>query len=89
MLTDLLTRKDMQAFKGELLQEIRSLLQPSESEPAWMRSSEVQKLLKCSTGTLQNLRASGVLPFTKVGGTIYYSFNDVKSLLEGSGGSTE
>jgi hypothetical protein len=39
------------------------------------------KLLNCSPGTLQNLRINGTLPFTKMGGTIYYLYSDVVKVL--------
>lgn len=77
-----LSNQDIEHLKVELLQEIRNMLQSPASEPAWIKSSEVQKILQCSPNTLQNLRTNGILPFTKIGGTLYYSFNDIKMLLK-------
>lgn len=78
---ELMTRDDMKNFKTELLEEIRRMLQPHSENKEWLKSSDVTKLLNCSPGTLQNLRINGILPFTKMGGTIYYSYADVMKVL--------
>ncbi len=81
----LLTKDDLAAFKAQLFQEIRNLLQQQEHTgitKKWMKSSEVQKLLNISRGKLLSLRISGKLPFTRVGGLIYYSGDDIKDMLE-------
>jgi hypothetical protein len=39
-------------------------------------------MLSISPGTLQNLRINGMLPFTKIGGVIFYEYEDVKKMLE-------
>ena len=79
---DLLTREDLQIFKRELLEEIRLIIQPHTEKKDWLKSSDVQKILNCSPGTLQNLRINGTLPFTKIGGTIYYASTDVMNVLQ-------
>uniref|UniRef100_UPI004047A37D helix-turn-helix domain-containing protein n=1 Tax=Roseivirga sp. TaxID=1964215 RepID=UPI004047A37D len=53
--------------------------QPSKK---WLKSYEVRKLLDISPGTLQNLRVNGTLPFTKIGGVIYYDYTDIQSMLQ-------
>ncbi|RXG11180.1 hypothetical protein DSM03_1291, partial [Leeuwenhoekiella aestuarii] len=35
-----------------------------------------------SPGTLQNLRINGTIPFTKVGGIIYYDAQEIQQLME-------
>lgn len=81
MQLELLTRDDMKNFKTELLEEIRRMIQPSSETKEWLKSSDVMKLLNCSPGTLQNLRINGTLPFTKMGGTVYYAYSDVMKVL--------
>lgn len=81
MQLELLTRDDMKNFKTELLEEIRRIIQPKAEAKEWLKSSDVMKMLNCSPGTLQNLRINGTLPFTKMGGTIYYAYNDVMKVL--------
>ncbi|PZR26806.1 MAG: DNA-binding protein, partial [Azospira oryzae] len=48
----------------------------------WLRSSEVRKILHVSPGTLQNMRTNGSLRFSKVGGIVYYKYDDVVKMLE-------
>jgi hypothetical protein len=83
MAATIITTEDLQEFKVELLEEIRQLLStdnPKSKE--WLRSSELRKLLKISPGTLQNLRVNGTIPYTKIGGVIYYAYNDVLKMIE-------
>ena len=42
------------------------------------------ELLQISPGTLQNLRANGVLPFHKVGGIIFYDAEDIQKVMDSS-----
>jgi hypothetical protein len=83
MSVKILTLEDLEKFKRELLDEIESLLKNSNdpSPRKWLRSPDVRRLLSISPGTLQNLRVNGTLPFTKIGGTIYYDFEDIKKVL--------
>lgn len=79
----LLTKGDLEDFKTELFNEIKSVLSRTGSpSKTWLRSSEVRKQLGVSPGTLQNLRVNGSLPFTKIGGIVYYKQEDLTKLLE-------
>lgn len=83
MAVNILTKEDLQDFKADLLVEITKLLQPKTKEQKqWLRSSEVKRILKISSGTLQTLRINGTLRFSKVGGTLYYSYDDIEKLLQ-------
>ena len=59
---------------------------PPKPAPASRRSGsnppEVRELLGISPGTLQNLRVNGTLPYTKVGGVVYYQSDDILKMLE-------
>lgn len=79
---ELLTKSDFHTLKSEILDEIKRLFQAPSDQREWLKSSDVMNLLGCSSGTLQNLRVNGTLPFTKIGGTIYYSRKDVMKVLE-------
>jgi hypothetical protein len=81
---EVLTREDMKIFKTELLEEIRRIIQPQVEHKEWLKSADVMKIFNCSPGTLQNLRINGSLPFTKMGGTIYYAYSDVIKVLNGN-----
>ena len=64
----IITAADLQQFKLELLREIKKLLAnaPAPLPRPWLKSHEVQRMLKISAGTLQHLRDSGALKFSKV-----------------------
>jgi hypothetical protein len=79
----LLTIGDLEKFKNELLQEMKNLLKDSNGQAAkqWLKSSEVRKLLGISPGTLQNLRTNGTLSYTKIGGIVFYRYEEIAKLL--------
>lgn len=81
---ELITKADMHSLKNEIVEEIKKLFQGPVEQKEWLKSADVMKMLDCSPGTLQNLRVNGTLPFTKMGGTIYYSKKDVLRVLEGN-----
>ncbi len=85
MAANIITPEDLQSFKIELLEEIQKLLSQRQTTPArkWLKSHEVRRLLTLSPGTLQNLRINGTLPFTKIGGVIFYDYDDIQKMLEG------
>lgn len=83
MPAQILTPDDLRLFKRELIKEIQLLLknhmQPAEKK--WLKSHEVRKILKISPGTLQNLRLNGTLPYSKIGGIIFYAYADVLNMI--------
>jgi hypothetical protein len=83
MTNELLTREDLQHFRTQLLNELKELLLPArQSTKQWLKSSEVRKMLGISHGTLQNLRISRSLPYTKLGGIMFYRYEDIEKILE-------
>ena len=79
----IITKEDLQQFKIELLESIENLLQGKKTqEKLWLRTSEVKKLLGISSGTLQNLRVNGTLSYSKIGGMLYYNYEDIQKLLK-------
>ena len=86
MNVELITSEDLKKFKIELLNDIKQIIQPGESQAKkWLKSSEVRKLLNISPGTLQNLRINGTLRFTKMGSIMYYKLEDINKVLEENG----
>ncbi|MBW8201179.1 helix-turn-helix domain-containing protein, partial [Muricauda sp. W52] len=71
-------------FKVELLEDIKDLLenQNKQTNKKWLKSNEVRELLGISPGTLQNLRINGTLPFSKIGGVLYYDYQEIIEVLE-------
>lgn len=80
---ELLTTSDLIDFRVSLLNEFKQLLSEKEMPPTGrlLKSREVLKILSISPGTLQNLRRNKTLHFTKIGGIIYYKYEDIKKLM--------
>lgn len=84
MAVEIITREDLDEFREILLKDIKALLGTSPTDqPKWLKSYQVKNLLKISPGTLQNLRVNGTLRFTKIGGILYYKYEDILRVLEG------
>jgi hypothetical protein len=83
MPAQIITTDDLREFKIELLEEIRSLFDERKElkSKKWLKSIEVRKMLNISPGTLQTLRINGTLPYTKIGGTMYYNAEDIDKIL--------
>lgn len=84
MSATIITTEDLREFKMELLDDIKQLLnnQSGLITKKWLKSPEVRELLGISPGTLQNLRINGTLPYTKVGGVLYYDYQEIMQVLE-------
>ncbi len=84
MAAEIITVEDLQTFKSELISDIKQLLKEQTGQPVkkWLKSYEVRKLLNISPGTLQNLRINGTLPYTKIGGVMYYDYTDIQNMLQ-------
>nr|WP_292966526.1 helix-turn-helix domain-containing protein [Muricauda sp. UBA7809] len=80
----IITTEDLMEFKVELLEDIKDLLenQNKQTNKKWLKSKEVRELLGISPGTLQNLRINGTLPYTKIGGVLYYEYHEIMEVLE-------
>ncbi|HVI49294.1 MAG TPA: helix-turn-helix domain-containing protein [Chitinophaga sp.] len=81
---ELITRSDLEKFREEMLEGFRQLLEAHifPKEKNWLKSFQVRKRLGISSNTLQELRDSGKLPYSKVGGLFYYSQDDIDKMLE-------
>lgn len=83
MAAEIITKEDLELFREKLLQDIKGLLAGRKDEPKkWLKTYQVKNLLKISNNTLQVLRDSGTIPFTKVGGILYYKYEDIMEVLE-------
>src|SRR5690242_113068 len=74
---------EFQAFKSELLHEIKILLESyfKKSSNELIKSKQVMEILGCSSSKLQALRDSGSLKYLRVLGTLYYYKDDVDALF--------
>ncbi len=84
MPSEIITTDDLREFKLELFSELKRLLDERQGQPAkkWLKSCEVRKMLGISPGTLQNMRINGTIPFTKMGGILFYDSAEILKILE-------
>ncbi len=84
MPANIITTDDLRQFKIELIDELKQLFshRNDTNTREYLKSSEVSKLLNISLSKLQHLRVAKVLPYTRVGATIYYRRDDIHQLLE-------
>lgn len=71
-------------FKDSIVKEIVAKI-PKESgmmEYKLLKNKDLKKQLSISDSTIENLRNSGQLNYTKVLGTYYYYQSDVNQMLE-------
>lgn len=80
----LVTLKDLHDFKNELLTEVKKTLKENAGQPAkkWLKTAEVRRLLDVSITTLLTLRINGTLPYTKIGGCLYFDYDDILKVME-------
>lgn len=68
------------------LDAIQAKLDNLQKSPAlpehWLSNREVSDLLGVTKRTLQRYRDGGVLPFSQIGGKIYYKVSDLVKVLE-------
>lgn len=69
--------RDLKSLKDSLIESVGNT-----SIPPLLRNSDVKKILKISDSTLAGLRQNGTIPFSKIGGTIYYLKKDLEEMIE-------
>jgi 3-methyladenine DNA glycosylase Tag len=85
MAIEVITKEDLHEFRSLLLDDLKNMIHSkSQKQKQWLKSSEVRRMLKISPGTLQNLRINGTLSYTKLGGTIFYNYDDIETMIEGN-----
>lgn len=81
MTFEVITKDDLKTLKQEIITELKTILGSQTEQKKWLKSADVREMLNISPGTLQNLRVNGTLPFTKMGKTMYYEYDDVIKIL--------
>ncbi len=72
------TKEELKEFKKNVIQEILNIIKYNPSlQEKWVKTDRAREILGCSRGKIQSLRAKGVLQYTKIGGTYYYSIESV------------
>ncbi len=90
MAANIITQEDLEQFRIELMTELKELFQSNFNQPSTsvqsldllLKSHQIQKMLKISPGTLQNLRINGTIPYSKIGGVILYPREEIEQLIK-------
>ncbi|SFT47764.1 Helix-turn-helix domain-containing protein [Lishizhenia tianjinensis] len=93
MAATIITLEDLTQFKQEIIEEMRALVahqsflpveepEPKKEEKKLIKSHQVQRLLGISPGTLQTLRNNGTIPYSKIGGILFYDKAEIMNLIE-------
>lgn len=87
---EIITKEDLQNFRKQLVEDMRQLIhQKYPPQREWLKSPEVKKLLHISSGTLQNLRINGTLRYARIGGMLFYKYEDIEKLLSNQNVNTK
>lgn len=81
MAEHIITREDLHTLKTELLRELDKRLSERQPVQRWFKSYQVKKLLSISYGKIQRLRASGLLPYSRIGSVILYDYYDIEKMI--------
>jgi len=81
MQIEIVTKQDLEYFRQQLLQDLSLFLgKQQQTNPEYLRSKEVRKLLNISAGSLVNLRVKGLLQPVKIAGIYYYKLEEIHAL---------
>jgi len=78
---EIVTKADLLQVKTDILVALNEVMNRGNVSQKWMKSHEVMEMLGLSSSGLQNLRINGTIPYTKLGGVIYYSKDDISKIL--------
>lgn len=72
--------QEVKTLKAYLQQIHKSRLESFTQE--WIDGQDVMQTLHISKRTLQSLRDSGTLPYSRINGKFYYKLSDLERLME-------
>lgn len=84
----IVTQEELLALKEDIIEslevKLNELLSTNSQTPeiVLLKSHQVQRLLGISPGTLQNMRVNRTIPFSKVGGIIFYEKHEILRLIQ-------
>ena len=79
MSLEILTKKDLQVFGNDLINQIHSRLKITQKE--YLTKAETMESLQCSSRQLEVLRSNRQLAFTRVGREYQYKTTSINNLL--------
>jgi predicted DNA-binding transcriptional regulator AlpA len=81
---EIVTKEMFENFKNELngqLMELKNAVENKQTKKI-MKNKELKEYLGVSYSTLDKMRANNVIPYKKIMGNYYYSFEDIDSVLK-------
>jgi len=81
---EIVTKEMFEDFKIELneqLMELKNAVQNKQTKKI-MKNKELKEYLGVSYSTLDKMRANNVIPYKKIMGNYYYSFEDINRILQ-------
>lgn len=80
---DIVTRQDLIELEERIRALIREAIPPGfVPGQQWLRSRDMKKWLGVSPSTLYNMRQSGAIPYTQLGDTYFYPYEQIRQILE-------
>ena len=82
--SQLVTLDDLEKFRVTLMMDIKKMIEGhlGKTPKRWLKSYEVRQMLKISPGTLHTLRSTGKIPYTRIGGLIFYDAVEIDLILQ-------
>ncbi len=72
--------KRIEKVSDELREYVKQSSNPMNE--TWIDNADASRILKISGRSLQNYRDKGILPFSTIGGKIYYKASDIEAVLQ-------
>lgn len=79
---EIVTKQMLDEFKHDLIKEIAQMSNTTSQPKKLLKNNDLMEYLGCSYSTIENLRNAGKIPYKKVMGTYYYSFEEVSRVFE-------
>ena len=79
---EIVTRQMLDEFKRDLINELSQFVNSTSQANKLLKKRNLMEYLGCSYSTIENLRNEGILPYKKVMGTYYYSFDEVSRVFK-------
>lgn len=86
-MNDNINKDDLRQFGLLLVDQFKQIIKNNQNKddddtnPEWIKSRVVKKLMDMSAASLQNLRITGKVRFKKVLGSYYYNKSDLMNLF--------
>jgi hypothetical protein len=77
--------EEFQQFRNsidDLKNQVEKIRTPIPLSDKWVEHHKALQIFQCTSRTLQSYRSNGFLPYSKIGGKIFYLITDIDELLQ-------